>query len=295
MLIGIVRTKINDTLKDNPKIVNTIISGNKTYTVKCGNYLARSYDKIIFKCDNCGIETSIGKRIFFNRDIQLCSKCLTEKTSIEKYKVNSPNKSEKVKRKQHKNSKRKYVDGNNYRLRKTKNKEELSKLRSKNAKKLWEKGVYKNVDYSSIVKKRWENPEYRNKNIKSNRSKISRNKKSVAAKKHWENQEYRNKMSKIGIRISKFQLNVFNNLNDEWLMEYPIENTTFTVDMYNPNTNEVIECYGDYWHCNPKKYKEYYYNKRVKKTAKEIWASDEERINAIEKLGYKVKIIWENL
>lgn len=295
MLIGIVRTKINATLKDNPKIVKTIISGNKTYTVKCGSYLARSYDRIIFKCDNCGIETSIGKRLFFSKDNQLCSKCRTEETSIKKYKVSSPNKSEKVKRKQHKKSKRKYVDGGNYRLRKTKNKEELSKLRSENAKKLWKKGVYKNVDYSSSAKKMWENPEYRNKNIKSINSESSKNKKSISAKKHWKDLKYRDKMSKIGIRISKFQLNVFNSLSDEWLMEYPIKNTTFTVDMYNPNTNEIIECFGDYWHCNPKKYKEDYYNKRVKKTAKEIWMADEERINVIEKLGYKVKIIWENL
>jgi len=54
-------------------------------------------------------------------------------------------------------------------------------------------------------------------------------------------------MSKIGIRISKFQKEVYESLGpDDWIMEYSIPNTNLIVDLYNPKTNTIIECQGDY-------------------------------------------------
>jgi G:T-mismatch repair DNA endonuclease (very short patch repair protein) len=57
--------------------------------------------------------------------------------------------------------------------------------------------------------------------------------------------------------------------------------------------NKIIECYGDYWHCNPIKYDYQYYHSQLRKTAQDIWKYDEEKNNLLEKHGYNVYIIWE--
>ena len=57
--------------------------------------------------------------------------------------------------------------------------------------------------------------------------------------------------------------------------------------------NKIIEFYGDYWHCNPLKFKADTYHSRVHKTAKEVWKHDKKRINFARRNGYKVLIIWE--
>ena len=57
---------------------------------------------------------------------------------------------------------------------------------------------------------------------------------------------------------------------------------------------KIIEFYGNYWHCNPKKYNGNYFHKYLQMFAYEIWEKDKIRINSIEKEGYKVLIIWEN-
>jgi len=57
--------------------------------------------------------------------------------------------------------------------------------------------------------------------------------------------------------------------------------------------NIIIEFFGNYWHCNPEIYDENFFNKTIRKTAKEIWNSDMERIEKLSK-KYKVYIIWEN-
>lgn len=56
----------------------------------------------------------------------------------------------------------------------------------------------------------------------------------------------------------------------------------------------IIEYNGDYWHCNPKKYKPNYYHKRIKKTAQEIWLKDQQKSNFFKLLGYDVIVIWES-
>jgi very-short-patch-repair endonuclease len=56
----------------------------------------------------------------------------------------------------------------------------------------------------------------------------------------------------------------------------------------------IIECYGDYWHCNPAKYSAEYYNRGKKKTAAEIWKRDEQRKRELESMGYKVLYFWEH-
>ena len=58
----------------------------------------------------------------------------------------------------------------------------------------------------------------------------------------------------------------------------------------------VIECNGDFWHANPKIYKDtdIFHTYSGAKTAKEIWEHDKNRTEHIESFGYKVFIAWEH-
>jgi len=58
----------------------------------------------------------------------------------------------------------------------------------------------------------------------------------------------------------------------------------------------IIEFNGDYWHANPKIYKE---NEKISypgsiRIVNEIWEHDNEKINCAKQAGYEVIIIWEN-
>lgn len=83
-------------------------------------------------------------------------------------------------------------------------------------------------------------------------------------------------------------------LNYEYNLNYK-----FNLDYYDKTLNIVIEFYGDFWHCNPIKYKEndllppILRNKKYK-FVKDIWKKDEDRIHQIEELlNGKVFIVWE--
>lgn len=67
----------------------------------------------------------------------------------------------------------------------------------------------------------------------------------------------------------------------------------YTVDFL-VNEKYIVECYGDYWHCNPQHYTSSYFNKGKKKTAEEIWCRDQQRKEHFEKLGYKFLCLWEH-
>ena len=57
--------------------------------------------------------------------------------------------------------------------------------------------------------------------------------------------------------------------------------------------NKIIEFNGDYWHANPEFYSEDSFV-HDSCTAGSIWEKDRKRKEALEKLGYKVKVVWEN-
>ena len=61
-------------------------------------------------------------------------------------------------------------------------------------------------------------------------------------------------------------------------------------DIFIPSLNLVIEYNGDYWHCNPKKYKPDYFNQKKQKTAKELWEYDKNKIDLIREKGYNLEI-----
>lgn len=103
--------------------------------------------------------------------------------------------------------------------------------------------------------------------------------------------------SSNGKTISKGQRRLFETIKKEHedaKLEYFLEDVGKSVDIFIPNENKVIEYFGDYWHCNPKKYDKDYYHTQVHKTAKEIWQHDDNRISELKSYGYDVEIIWES-
>lgn len=99
-----------------------------------------------------------------------------------------------------------------------------------------------------------------------------------------------------GKRISKFQRKIYEltlKEHTDALLEEYLPDVNKSVDIYIPSKKKIIECYGDYWHCNPKKYSSNYYNKSLKMTAKEKWNKDAERICQLTSYGYDVEIRWE--
>jgi len=64
-------------------------------------------------------------------------------------------------------------------------------------------------------------------------------------------------------------------------------------DIYLPKYNLLIEYNGDYWHCNPIKYKSDYLNIKKNKTASEIWEYDENKLYLAKKEGYNCEVMWE--
>jgi G:T-mismatch repair DNA endonuclease (very short patch repair protein) len=279
------------------EIRDVVISGNKTTSVVCNGVAARVMSFLICECDSCKKEFKINKRGFFSKDEKkrgLCEKCTSIATSLEKYGTESPNQSAKVKAKQQKTG-RTYIDGHIIIIKKTNDFDELCKLRSVNTKKKWENGDYNHVDWIGAARKSWNNPIHRQNHREAcNRLEV-RKIKSEKTKEHWLDSDYRQMMSKIGIRMSKFQLTVYETLDkNDWQIEYPVPGTTYTVDFFNLKTNEIIECCGDYWHCNPNIFEESFYNKRVHKTAKQIWNENGRRIKELEDLGYKINIVWES-
>ena len=65
-------------------------------------------------------------------------------------------------------------------------------------------------------------------------------------------------------------------------------------DIYIEELNLIIEYFGDYWHCNPKKYEENYFNQKKNMSAKEIWDYDSKKIDLIKSYGYNLIVIWES-
>ena len=66
----------------------------------------------------------------------------------------------------------------------------------------------------------------------------------------------------------------------------------YELDIYLPDLRLAIEYNGNYWHANPK-----FYNANdiiVRKTAKQIWKKDKQKINRCIKAGIELLIIWED-
>jgi len=80
--------------------------------------------------------------------------------------------------------------------------------------------------------------------------------------------------------------------NIQSIQSYRVD--TKICDIYISSLNLIIEYFGDYWHCNPKKYDENYFNQKKGKTAKQIWDYDKDKIDLIRNFGYNLEVIWES-
>lgn len=101
---------------------------------------------------------------------------------------------------------------------------------------------------------------------------------------HLKNPNYR---SKNEIEISDF-CNTFAEI------ESNVRISKWNVDILFKDKKLIIEFFGDYWHMTPKKYKSTDIHNVMKKTAKEIWDRDYEKIENLKSCGYTIIIIWEN-
>lgn len=100
-----------------------------------------------------------------------------------------------------------------------------------------------------------------------------------------------------GKRVSGFQRRVFVEIvkqhPDAELEKYLPDVQKF-VDIYIPSIRKVVECHGDYWHCNPSKCAPDYYNRLVHLTAQKIWDRDKQKEDLLKSNGYTIEIVWEN-
>lgn len=123
-------------------------------------------------------------------------------------------------------------------------------------------------------------------------------KQTISIKKYWHKltDEQKNKImhyngtSNLETIISES----LNYLSIGYTTQYPMKGRLF--DFKVNNTNILIEVNGDYWHCNPLKYK---IDEIVKFPGKEIkvskiWEKDDKKRKIAEENGYKVVYIWEN-
>lgn len=127
------------------------------------------------------------------------------------------------------------------------------------------------------------------------------NKSYVSTK--WEDDGYCSKKcrNKVSIRRkSKFEKIIYDYLFLK-LTDYNVESNTFIkIDnrqMFPDiliNKKIVIECFGDYWHCNPEFYNKNYFHKQIRKYSSEIWEYDNEKEKIFKNNGYQVIRIWEN-
>ncbi len=70
----------------------------------------------------------------------------------------------------------------------------------------------------------------------------------------------------------------------------------YNVDSLDAEKKIVIEYFGDMWHMNPAKWKPNDKHPIFSKItyAKDIWAKDEIKVNAIKAAGYEVIVVWES-
>lgn len=91
--------------------------------------------------------------------------------------------------------------------------------------------------------------------------------------------------------LSKKTKNILEDMNIEYIMEHTLGN--YRYDFFIPSKNIIIECNGDYWHCNPDKYSPDFYHRHYKMTAQEKWVKDKKKEDFAKENGFKVLTFWE--
>lgn len=96
-------------------------------------------------------------------------------------------------------------------------------------------------------------------------------------------------------KIEAIIANYLNECNINWVYEKQLthNNSTYLPDFYLPESLTIIECFGDFWHANPNKYKETdVVFESV--TAGSLWLKDNKKLDVYNSLGIKSIFIWEN-
>jgi very-short-patch-repair endonuclease/predicted DNA-binding protein YlxM (UPF0122 family) len=102
------------------------------------------------------------------------------------------------------------------------------------------------------------------------------------------------KDTSIEVKIQNFlkQLNI-----EFFTHQYMRITNGYQCDILIPSKNLVIECDGDFIHCNPKIYSADFVrfpNGNDKRRAKDVWEMDNKRTKELEEKGYRVIRLWEN-
>jgi G:T-mismatch repair DNA endonuclease (very short patch repair protein) len=89
--------------------------------------------------------------------------------------------------------------------------------------------------------------------------------------------------------------NTLDELNIRWKYEsvFHFDKMSYIPDFYLPEFNMVIECYGNYWHANPKFFQptQILYERM---TSSDKWSYDDSKKSEFEKNGYKFLYYWES-
>jgi hypothetical protein len=98
-----------------------------------------------------------------------------------------------------------------------------------------------------------------------------------------------NHISKNEKEIYDYLKNIFNDVETQFVIRGKIGHRIFDIRV----GNKLIEYNGDYWHCNPNMYSPEFVNKRLSKSAQEVWDRDKNKMLLAEEFGYTVYTIWE--
>ena len=139
-------------------------------------------------------------------------------------------------------------------------------------------------------------------NSLENMIRIHGQEKGVAKYENWLEKTTPNRVSLVG---SQFVKDMAHSLPDDFIFYDGVSSKEFCiwnerVMLYDFVVTEpykkAIEFNGDFWHANPKFYKEtdILKHRGGTKTAAEIWQKDRIKIDALKARGFDVKIVWEN-
>jgi len=141
--------------------------------------------------------------------------------------------------------------------------------------------------------------------VKEKLSKFAKKRMSTnEGKQHIENmiKAREGKQAKVKYRNNSFEQEVGKFLKDnlkivlkpQFVIGSLFKNGCKIFDYKVKDKNVLIECNGDYWHCNPLTYSSEYLNELTGLTAEETWNRDKKKVKEAENNGYKVFVIWED-
>lgn len=103
-----------------------------------------------------------------------------------------------------------------------------------------------------------------------------------------------NNTSAFEIQIKNYLIDIFGSEKIKANQRISYEKGKYIYPDIVVNNKLIIECNGDFFHCNPEFFNSDYYNNKIKKYAWEIWQRDIFKLDIYKKYGYNVMIIWES-